>query len=88
MNQPTESEFLDDVGLKKPDRSPASVRLNQGQQERFLQCSSKGYIGGCELLTVLPVGQTDSSAILGKTNPGPKCVKAPLNAHRVTKLSL
>ena len=21
MNQPTESEFLDDVGLKKPDRS-------------------------------------------------------------------
>ena len=23
MNQPTESEFLDDVGLKKPDRSLA-----------------------------------------------------------------
>ena len=24
MNQPTESEFLDDVGLKKPDRSLAT----------------------------------------------------------------
>jgi hypothetical protein len=27
MNQPTEPEFLDDVGLKKPDRSPPRGRL-------------------------------------------------------------
>ena len=29
MNQPTESEFLDDVGLKKPDRSPPPPLANK-----------------------------------------------------------
>jgi len=29
MNQPTESEFLDDVGLKKPDRSVAGTQASQ-----------------------------------------------------------
>jgi putative transposase len=29
MNQPTEPEFLDDVGLKKPDRSQALVELER-----------------------------------------------------------
>jgi hypothetical protein len=28
MNQPTESEFLDDVGLKKPDRSATLLTLD------------------------------------------------------------
>jgi hypothetical protein len=29
MNQPTESEFLDDFGLKKPDRSALRKRYNR-----------------------------------------------------------
>jgi hypothetical protein len=30
MNQPTESEFLDDVGLKKPDRSRGLLIIAYG----------------------------------------------------------
>ena len=35
MNQPTESEFLDDVGLKKPDRS-ASQQCNERREVAIL----------------------------------------------------
>jgi len=36
MNQPTEPEFLDDVGLKKPDRSAAQAAANPFMQNKAI----------------------------------------------------